>query len=485
MTNINKLQKSENLVNGRWIDADNSETISVNNPANDAILGTVPKCGRTETARAIEAAHLAFQDWKNTTANERAALMHMLGDAIMANHDEIAKLLTSEMGKPIAEAKGEIALGVNYIRFFAEEAKRIYGDIIPSPWSGKRILVSKTPVGVVGAITPWNFPNSMIARKLGAALGAGCTLVIKPASQTPFSALVFGVLAQEVGFPDGVINIITGSATEIGAEMCENPNLRKITFTGSTEVGKKLASAAGAQMKKISMELGGNAPFIVFDDADIDEAVAGAMISKFRNSGQTCVCANRLYVQSGIYDEFSKKLSVAMQNQLKVGDGIVDGTTQGPLIDSNAVAKVLNHIEDAVAKGGKVVTGGKLNERGGSFFEPTLVADVTSDMIVAREETFGPLAPLFRFETEDEVVEKANDTQYGLACYFYTKDLGRAFRLMENLEYGLIGVNEGLITTEVAPFGGMKDSGIGSEGSKYGVSDYLNIKYSCVGGLGM
>ena len=480
-----KLLKQQNLINGQWINSDNQKTISVTNPATGEIIGTVPCSGRNETIRAIESAHLAFKKWKETTANERATLMHQLGDKILSHHDELAEILTTEMGKPLAEAKGEIALGVNYIRFFAEEAKRIYGDIVPSPWPDKRILILKQPVGVVGAITPWNFPNSMIARKLGAALGAGCTMVIKPASQTPYSALAYGVLAKEVGFPDGVINILTGTASEIGAEMCENPNLRQITFTGSTKVGKTLASAASAHMKKITMELGGNAPFIVFNDADLDAAVTGTIISKFRNSGQTCVCANRIYVQSGVYEEYSKKLAAAMSDQLVVGNGLDTNTTQGPLIDSIAIAKVEEHITDAVSKGGTITLGGKRHPKGENFFEPTLITDATVDMKVAREETFGPLAPLFKFETEQEVIERANDTEYGLACYFYTKDLGRSFRLMEKLDYGLIGVNEGLITTEVAPFGGMKDSGIGSEGSKYGVAYYLNIKYSCVGGLGL
>jgi succinate-semialdehyde dehydrogenase/glutarate-semialdehyde dehydrogenase len=410
--------------------------------------------------------------------------MQALCDAILDNHDALAEILTTEMGKPLAEAKGEIALGVKYVRFFAEQAKRIDGDIIPSPWRGKRILVTKEPVGVTGAITPWNFPHSMISRKLGAALAAGCTMVIKPASQTPYSALAFAALAEQVGFPRGVVNVLTGSAAEIAAEMCENPHLRKITFTGSTEVGKKLASQASAHMKKISMELGGNAPFIVFDDADLDAAVEGAMVSKFRNSGQTCVCANRIYVQAGVYDAFAEKLAAAI-GRLKVGNGLEDGVTQGPLIDGKAVEKVEEHIQDAVAKGGRVVAGGRRHANGGSFFEPTLVADVTAEMKVAREETFGPLAPLFRFETEDEAVARANNTEFGLACYFYTKDLGRAFRVTEALEYGLVGVNEGLITTEVAPFGGVKDSGVGNEGSKYGVEDYLNIKYACIGGLGM
>ena len=471
-------------IGGLWSHADNGETITVTNPATGEAIGTVPRCGRIETARAIDAAYLAFQDWKATTAEERAAAMNALCDAILDNHDALAEILTVEMGKPLAEAKGEIALGVKYVRFFAEQAKRIDGDIIPSPWRGKKILVTKEPVGVTGAITPWNFPHSMISRKLGAALAAGCTMVIKPASQTPHSALAFAALAEQVGFPRGVVNVVTGSAADIAAEMCEHPLLRKITFTGSTEVGKRLASQASANMKKISMELGGNAPFIVFNDADLDAAVEGAMVSKFRNSGQTCVCANRIYVQDGVYDAFAEKLASAMA-KLQVGNGLEDGVSQGPLIDENAVEKVEEHIQDAKEKGGRVLTGGKRHSNGGSFFEPTLMADITSDMKVAREETFGPLAPLFRFETEDEAVARANDTEYGLACYFYTRDLGRAFRVTEALEYGLVGVNEGLITTEVAPFGGIKDSGVGNEGSKYGVDDYLNIKYACLGGLGL
>ncbi|MCA1297394.1 NAD-dependent succinate-semialdehyde dehydrogenase [Stappia indica] len=482
MINEHPFFKQACYIGGLWSHADDGAVIEVANPATGEIIGTVPKCGRAETTRAIESAYLAFQDWKQTTAEERATLMHALCDAIMDNHDALAEILTTEMGKPLAEAKGEIALGVKYVRFFAEQAKRIDGDIIPSPWRGKKILVSKEPVGVTGAITPWNFPHSMISRKLGAALAAGCTMVIKPASQTPYSALAIGALAEQVGFPRGVVNVLTGSASEIAAEMCENPNLRKITFTGSTEVGKKLASAASANMKKISMELGGNAPFIVFDDADLDAAVEGAMISKFRNSGQTCVCANRIYAQAGIYDAFTEKLAAAVKG-LKVGNGLEPGTTQGPLIDARAVEKVEEHIQDAIGKGARLVTGGRRHANGGSFFEPTLVADVTADMKVAREETFGPLAPVFRFDSEDEAIARANDTEYGLACYFYSQDLGRVFRVMDALEYGLVGVNEGLITTEVAPFGGVKDSGVGNEGSKYGVEDYLNIKYVCLGGL--
>ncbi len=464
--------------------ADGGQVIAVQNPANGEQLGTVPRSGRAETARAVEAAHAAFSGWRELTAAQRCSLMMKLHDAFMDNQQALGELLTREMGKPLAEAKGEIAFGAAYLRWFAEEAKRVYGDIIPSPWPGKRIVVSKEPVGVVGAITPWNFPNSMIARKMGAALAAGCTMVIKPASQTPYSALAIGALCEEVGLPRGVVNVITGSAAEIAAEMCEHPLLRKITFTGSTATGKNLAAAAGAHMKRISMELGGNAPFIVFDDADLDAAVEGAMISKFRNTGQTCVCANRILVQDGVYDAFAEKLAAAV-SALKVGEGVAEGVEQGPLIDTAAVEKMEEHIADVVAKGGQVLVGGNRHPLGGSFFEPTVVTGALPEMKVAREETFGPLAPLFPFATEEQAVAMANDTEFGLACYFYTRDLGRAWRVMEALEYGLVGINEGLISTEVAPFGGMKDSGMGSEGSKYGLADYLHIKYACVGGLGM
>lgn len=479
------LKKEAVFISGQWSGADNGETIDVTNPATGEFIGTVPNCGRAETARAIEAAHVAFSSWKATTAEVRANLMQKLGDEIMANIDDLAVLLTTEMGKPLAEAKGEIALGVKYIRFFAEEAKRVYGDVIPSPWGDRRILVTKEPVGVVGAITPWNFPNSMIARKLGAALAAGCTMVIKPSEFTPYSALIFGIMAERSGIPAGVINILTGDAPAIGAEMCENPTLRKITFTGSTRVGKLLAANAGSHMKKISMELGGNAPFIVFDDADLDRAVTGAIASKFRNSGQTCVCANRIYVQSGVYDAFAAKLKAAIEAELRPGNGLEAGSTQGPLINEAALAKVDAHVSDARAKGGTIVTGGERVGNTGTFFAPTMVTGATADMKVATEETFGPLAALFSFDTEEEAIARANDTEYGLACYFYSQDLGRVFRVMEGLEYGLVGVNEGVITTEVAPFGGVKDSGVGNEGSKYGLDDYLNIKYSCLGGLGL
>jgi len=470
------------FIAGGWVNADDGATISVANPATGEEVGTVPNCGRAETARAIDAAAGAFPEWRGVTASERAAVIYRLYEALMDNQSTLGEILTEEMGKPLAEAKGEIAYGASFFKWFAEEARRIYGDVIPSPWPGKRIVITKEPVGVVGAITPWNFPNSMIARKLAAAMAAGCTSVIKPASQTPYSALAYGDLAIEAGAPPGVINILTGKASEIAAEMCENPKLRKITFTGSTAVGKRLAGAAAAQMKRVSMELGGNAPFIVFDDADLDASVEGAMISKFRNTGQTCVCANRFLVQSGVYDAFAEKLAAAIRG-LNVGDGMEDGVNQGPLIDAAAVEKVEEHIADAQSKGARVKQGGARHKRGGNFFQPTLLTGVTTEMAVAREETFGPLAPMFRFESEQEAVVLANDTEYGLASYVYTSDLGRAWRMSDALEYGMVGVNEGLVSTEVAPFGGVKASGVGLEGSKYGVEDYLNIKYSLFGGL--
>ncbi|MEM9168370.1 MAG: NAD-dependent succinate-semialdehyde dehydrogenase [Pseudomonadota bacterium] len=470
------------FIDNRWLDAEDGAVIEVTNPATGAALGTAPRGGRAETAKAIDAASRAFPAWRALTADQRADHLLNIYTALMDNRDRLGEILTAEMGKPLAEAKGEIAFGAKFFRWFAEEGRRVYGDVIPSPWPNKRVVVTKEPVGVVGAITPWNFPNSMIARKMAAALAAGCTFVVKPASQTPFSALAFGDIALEVGLPAGVVNIVTGSAADIAAELCENPAVRKITFTGSTPVGKKLAAAAGANMKRISMELGGNAPFIVFDDADLDAAVEGAMISKFRNSGQTCVCANRLYVQSGVYDAFAEKLAAAVRT-LTVGDGAEAGVTQGPLIDDAAIAKVEEHVDDALANGGRVVVGGKRHERGGTFFEPTVIADATTSMKIAREETFGPTAPLFRFETEDDVIRMANDTEYGLACYAYTRDLGRAWRLTERLEYGMVGINEGLVSTEVAPFGGVKDSGFGNEGSKYGLEDYLSVKYALFGGL--
>jgi succinate-semialdehyde dehydrogenase/glutarate-semialdehyde dehydrogenase len=475
------LMKSANLIGGEWITSE--RVINVTDPASGQLLGSVPSVGKAETRAAIEAAAKAFPAWRAKTAAERADALRRLHALLLQHQDDLARLLTSEQGKPLGEARGEVGMSAAYILWFAEEARRIYGDVIPSPWPGRRILVTKEPVGVVAAITPWNFPSSMLARKLGAALAAGCTSVVKPASQTPYSALAWGVLAEQAGIPAGVVNIVTGSAREIGAELTSNPLVKKITFTGSTEVGKLLMEQAARTMKKVSMELGGNAPFIVFDDADLDRAVEGAMIAKYRNAGQTCVCTNRFLVQDGIYDAFAKRLAEASQG-LKVGNGLEDGVQQGPLIDVHAVEKVEEHIRDAVSKGAAVITGGRRHALGGSFFEPTVLTNVTPAMAVAREETFGPLSPLFRFSTEEEAVRLANDTEYGLACYFYTRDLGRAFRVSEALEYGLVGVNEGLITTEVAPFGGVKESGLGREGSKYGVDDYLSIKYTCLGGIG-
>ncbi len=476
-------KRQQAYIGGAWVDADDGATITVVNPANGKTIGVVPNCGRAETARAIDAAHEAFSAWRDAGAEARARTMLRLHDCMMDRRQALGEILTEEMGKPLTEAKGEIAGGAKFFKWFAEEARRVYGDVIPSPFADTRIVVTKHPVGVVGAITPWNFPSSMIARKLSAAMAAGCTMVVKPASQTPYSALAYGDLAKEAGVPPGVVNIVTGRASDIAAEMCENPKLRKITFTGSTAVGKQLAAQAGAQMKRVSMELGGNAPFIVFDDADLDAAVEGAMISKFRNAGQTCVCANRILVQSGVYDAFAEKLAAAI-SALNVGDGAQEGVTQGPLIDDAAVAKVEEHIADAVGGGAEIRLGGKRHEKGGTFFEPTLLTKAVRSMKIFREETFGPVAPLFRFETEEEAIAIANDTEYGLACYAYTSDLGRAWRLSESLEYGMVGLNEGLVSTEVAPFGGVKDSGVGKEGSKYGLDDYLDIKYSLFGGLG-
>jgi succinate-semialdehyde dehydrogenase / glutarate-semialdehyde dehydrogenase len=477
-----EFKREANLIGGEWVGADGGKVLEVNDPATGEVIGTVPMSGRAETRRAIEAAAAAFPSWSAKLASERAEALRKLAALIEQNKEELAMLLTIEQGKSLTESRGEVGMSAAYVLWFAEEARRIYGDTIPTPWQGRRILTIKQPVGVVGAITPWNFPSSMIARKLGPALATGCTMVIKPASQTPFSGLAWGALAEKAGIPPGVVNIVTGKASEIGAELTSNPTVKKITFTGSTETGKKLVEQAASTMKRVSMELGGNAPFLVFDDADLDAAVEGAIASKYRNSGQTCVCANRFIVQDGVYDAFAEKLAAASK-KLKVGNGLEQGTQQGPLIDDKAVAKVEQHIADAVKKGGRVVTGGQRHKLGGTFFEPTVIADVTPDMAVAREETFGPVAPLFRFKTDEEGVRMANATEFGLACYFYTRDLGRAFRVSEGLEYGQVGVNAGVITTEVAPFGGVKESGLGREGSKYGWDDFVNIKYVCVGGV--
>jgi len=475
--------KEANLIGGEWVHADSGATIDVTNPATGLKIGTVPKSGKAETRRAIEAAEAAFHSWKKTSVLERHKLLRKLHDAIMDNQQSLAELLTTEQGKSLAEAKGEIGISAAYVLWFAEEGRRAYGEVIPSPWADRRILVTKEPTGVVAAITPWNFPSSMLARKLAPALAAGCTTVVKPASQTPYSGIAFGALCEEVGFPKGVVNIVTGSAAEIGDEICSNPIVRKITFTGSTQVGKILMAKAAGTVKKVSMELGGNAPFLVFDDADIDRAIEGAMVAKYRNSGQTCVCTNRFFVQEGVYDQFVEKLAAA-SSKLKVGSGLEDGTQQGPLIDDKAVAKVEEFVADAKAKGARIVTGGARHALGGSFFEPTVIADAKPDMMFMKEEIFGPLAPVFKFKTEEEAVKLANDTEFGLACYFYTGNLARAFRVMEALKYGMVGVNEGLITTVEAPFGGVKESGVGREGGHQGIEDYLDTKYVCIGGLG-
>ena len=476
--------REANYIGGEWVQADSGATIEVTNPANGQKIGTVPRSGKAETRRAIEAAETAFHSWKKTSVLERHKLLRKLHDAIMDNQQSLAELLTREQGKSLTESKGEIASSAAYVLWFAEEGRRAYGDIVPSPWADRRVLVTREPTGVVAAITPWNFPSSMLSRKLAPALAAGCTTVVKPASQTPYSGLAWGALCEEVGFPKGVVNIVTGSAGEIGDEICANPLVKKITFTGSTEVGKMLMAKAAGTVKKVSMELGGNAPFLVFDDADLDRAVEGAMVAKYRNSGQTCVCTNRFFVQAGIYDVFVERLAQASRN-LKVGSGLEDGTQQGPLIDEKAVEKVEEFVSDATAKGARVVTGGKRHALGGSFYEPTVIADARPDMMFMKEEIFGPVSPVFRFETEEEAVRLANDTEFGLACYFYTGNLGRAFRVMEGLKYGMVGVNEGLITTPEAPFGGVKESGVGREGGHQGIEDYLDTKYVCIGGLGL
>jgi len=467
---------------GEWIDADDGRTVAVTNPATGEAIGTVPLCGAAETRRAIAAADGAWRAWAARPAKERSAILRKLNDLMLANTDDLALIMTSEQGKPLAEAQGEIAYAASFIEWFAEEARRVYGDTIPAPGADKRILALKQPIGVTAAITPWNFPTAMLTRKAGPALAAGCAMVVKPATQTPFSALAFAELAQRAGVPDGLLSVLTGSASAIGGEMTASPVVRKLTFTGSTEVGRALMKQSADTVKKLSLELGGNAPFLVFDDADVDAAVEGAMVSKYRNTGQTCVCANRLYVQRGVLEAFTDKL-VAKVRALKVGNGLEAGVTQGPLIDDKAVAKIEEHVADAVAKGGRVLTGGKRHALGGLFYEPTVVAGATQDMLFAREESFGPLAPVFAFDTEAEGIALANDTEFGLAAYFYARDVGRIWRVAEQLESGIVGVNTGLISTAEAPFGGVKQSGLGREGSKYGIDEFLEIKYLCLGGL--
>jgi succinate-semialdehyde dehydrogenase/glutarate-semialdehyde dehydrogenase len=477
------LLKQQCFIDGAWCAADAAGTLVVNNPASGAVLGSVPNAGAAETRRAIAAAASALPAWRSRTAKERAQLLRRWFELMLEHQSDLAILMTAEQGKPLAESQGEISYAASFIEWFAEEAKRLYGDLIPGHQADKRIMVLRQPVGVVAAITPWNFPAAMITRKAGPALAAGCTMVLKPASQTPLSALALAELAQRAGIPRGVFNVLTGSAAAIGAEMTANPTVRKLTFTGSTEIGKKLMAQCAGTVKKLSLELGGNAPFIVFDDADLDAAVAGAIASKYRNTGQTCVCANRLLVQAGVYDLFAAKLKEAVE-KLRVGDGLLGTTDQGPLIDSKAVAKIEEHIANAVAHGAKIILGGKRHELGGTFFQPTILTGVTPSMLMAREETFGPVAPLFKFETEAEAIALANDTEFGLAAYLYTRDLARSWRVTEAVEYGIVGLNTGIISTEVAPFGGVKESGIGREGSKYGILDYTEMKYVCVGGVG-
>ena len=485
---VSKLIKDQELfreacyIDGRWIANAGGASIPVDDPATGEIIGHVPNLGRTETRAAIDAAASAYPAWRARTGKERAVLLRKWFDLIMANQEDLAHLMTLEQGKPLAESRGEVAYGAGFIEWFSEEAKRTYGDTIPSHARDKRIVVVKEPIGVVGCITPWNFPIAMITRKVGPALAAGCTVVAKPASQTPFSALALAVLAERAGIPKGVFNVLTGSATEIGGELTSNPTVRKISFTGSTAIGKVLMAQCAGTVKKVSLELGGNAPFIVFDDADLDAAVEGAIVSKYRNTGQTCVCANRLLVQGSVYNDFAARLARAV-DKLKVGPGFEEGVSQGPLIDEAAVEKVESHIQDARSKGASVIKGGTRLQPGGRFFAPTVLTGVTPDMDIAREETFGPVAPLFRFDTEADAIELANRTEFGLAAYFYGRDIGRVWRVAEALEYGIVGVNTGLISTEVAPFGGMKESGIGREGSKYGIEEYLEVKYICLGGI--
>lgn len=474
------LFRQQAFIEGQWRDARSGDTIAVTNPANGQPLGSVPKMGAEETREAIDAANRALPAWRALTAKARANILRRWFNLMMEHQNDLARLMTLEQGKPLAEAKGEISYAASFIEWFAEEGKRIYGDTIPGHQADKRLIVIKQPIGVTAAITPWNFPSAMITRKAGPALAAGCTMVLKPASQTPFSALALAELANRAGVPAGVFNVVTGSAGAVGNELTSNPLVRKLSFTGSTEIGRQLMEQCAKDIKKVSLELGGNAPFIVFDDADLDNAVEGALASKFRNAGQTCVCANRLYVQDGVYDRFAEKLQQAV-SKLHLGDGLQADVTTGPLIDEKAVAKVQEHIADALEKGAKVLCGGKAHALGGNFFQPTILVDVPNNAKVAKEETFGPLAPLFRFKDEADAIAQANDTEFGLAAYFYARDLSRVFRVGEALEYGIVGINTGIISNEVAPFGGIKASGLGREGSKYGIEDYLEIKYMCIG----
>ncbi|MES2151485.1 MAG: NAD-dependent succinate-semialdehyde dehydrogenase [Pseudomonadota bacterium] len=476
------LLRHQCYIDGEWCDALDASTIAVVNPASGATLGTVPHMGAAETARAVGAANAAWPAWRKKTAKERSVILRAWNDLMLANADDLALIMTAEQGKPLAEAKGEIAYAASFLEWFGEQAKRIEGDTLESPARDRRLLVTREPIGVCAAITPWNFPSAMITRKVGPALAAGCPIIVKPAELTPFSAFAMAVLAERAGVPRGVFNVITGDSKAIGQEMCSNPVVRKLSFTGSTQVGRILMQQCAPTIKKLSLELGGNAPFIVFDDADLDAAVEGALASKYRNAGQTCVCANRLYVQAGVYEKFAQKLVAAVAT-LKVGNGQEPGVTTGPLIEEKAVLKVEQHIADALAQGGRLLAGGKRHALGHSFFQPTVIADVNANMLVAREETFGPLAPLFRFETEREVIALANDTEFGLAAYFFSRDIGRVWRVAEALESGMVGVNTGLISNEVAPFGGVKQSGLGREGSKYGMDDYLVVKYICMGGI--
>jgi succinate-semialdehyde dehydrogenase / glutarate-semialdehyde dehydrogenase len=477
-----KLFREQCYIDGEWVGADSRKTFPVDNPATGETLGSVPDMGAVETRRAIEAADRAWPAWRGKTAKERATILRKWFDLMMANQEDLAQLLTAEQGKPLAEARGEIAYGASFIEWFAEEGKRAYGDVIPTHQADKRILVIKQPIGVAAMITPWNFPNAMITRKAGPALAAGCTVVLKPAEQTPFSALAMAELAERAGIPKGVLNIVTGDAATLGKELCANPTVRKLSFTGSTEVGRILMRQSADTIKKLSLELGGNAPFIVFDDADLDAAVEGALASKYRNAGQTCVCANRIYVQDGVYDRFTAKLTEKVKG-FKVGAGTEQGVVIGPLIDEQGLKKVEKHVADATGKGAKIILGGKKHERGGLFFQPTVLTEVTPEMVVSHEETFGPVAPLIRFKTEDEVIGLANDSEFGLCGYFYSRDVGRIFRVAEKMETGIVGANVGIISTEIAPFGGVKQSGLGREGSKYGLEEYLEMKYILLGGL--